>query len=88
MAKLEKQNVILNRFEKDSVKIVQNEINKLKKHVSSNNISHYRYVHEYRAKNDVGALVKCTDTLRIDNELKLILNFQGFLIGKFGVGLK
>lgn len=87
MNKIEKQNAILNRLEKDSVKIVQNEINKLKKYVSSKNISHYRYVHEYRAKNDVGALVKCTDTLRINKDLTLIEDFQKFLIKKYGFGL-
>ncbi|WP_158728874.1 MULTISPECIES: hypothetical protein [unclassified Flavobacterium] len=75
-------------FEKDSIKSIQNEINKLKKYSLSKKITHYRYIHEYRAKNDVGALVKCIDALRIDNKLKLILNFQDFLIGKFGVGLK
>jgi hypothetical protein len=87
MAELEKQNAILNSFEKDSVKIVQNEINKLKKYVSSKNIFHYRYIHEYRAKNDVGALVKCIDTLRINKDLILIIDFQDFLIKKYGIGL-
>ncbi|MDG2430934.1 hypothetical protein [Flavobacterium sp.] len=87
MAKLEKQNAILNKFEKDSVKIIQNEINQLKKYINSKNISHYRYIHEYRAKNDVGALVKCIDTLRIDNELKIITDFQYYIIRKFGVHL-
>jgi hypothetical protein len=87
MAKLEKQNAILDRFEKDSVKIVQNEIKKLKKYVSSKNISHYRYVHEYRAKKDVGALVKCIDTLRINKDLTLIEDFQEFLLKKYGIGL-
>lgn len=88
MRKVEKQNEILKSFEKDSIRSIQNEINKLKKYSLSKKITHYRYIHEYRAKNDVGALVKCIDTLRIDNELKLIHNFQDFLIGKFGVGLK
>jgi activator of 2-hydroxyglutaryl-CoA dehydratase len=87
MNKLEKQTAILNRFEKDSVKIVQNEINKLKKYVRSKKMSHYRYVHEYRAKNDVGALVKCIDTLRINKDLTLIEDFQDFLIKKYGTGL-
>lgn len=87
MNKLEKQKAILNRLEKDSVKIVQNEINKLKKYVSSKNISHYRYVHGYRSKNDFGALVKYIDTLRINKDLTLIEDFQEFLIKKYGVGL-
>lgn len=87
MNKIEKQNKILNRIEKDSVKIFLNEIKQLQKYVNSKNISHYRYVHEYRAKNDVGALVKCMDTLRIDKDLTLIDNFQEFLINKYGVGL-
>ena len=87
MNKLDKQKAILNRLEKDSVKIVQNEIYKLKKYISSKNISHYRYVHEYRAKNDVGALVKCIDTLRINKDLTLIEDFQKFLLKKYDVGL-
>lgn len=87
MNKLEKQKAILNRLEKDSIKMVQNEINQLKKYVNSKNISHYRYVHEYRAKNDVGALVKCIDTLRINKDLTLIEDFQEFLLNKYGVGL-
>lgn len=87
MAEVKKQDAILNSFEKDSVKLVQNEIDKLKKYVSSKNISHYRYIHEYRAKNDVGALVKCIDTLRINKDLILILDFQDFLIKKYGIGL-
>ncbi|MBQ0908969.1 hypothetical protein KBJ98_09675 [Flavobacterium sp. F-328] len=87
MKKLDKQKIILNRLEKDSVKIVQNEINQLKNYVNSKNISHYRYVHEFRAKNDVGALVKCIDTLRINKDLTLIEDFQEFLLNKYGVGL-
>ncbi|MDI6050345.1 hypothetical protein QLS31_10930 [Flavobacterium sp. XS2P24] len=87
MNKLNKQKVILNRLEKDSIQMVQNEINQLKKYVNSKNISHYRYVHEYRAKNDVGALVKCLDTLRINKDLTLIEDFQEFLLNKYGVGL-
>lgn len=87
MGKVKKQNEILNSFEKDSVKLVQNEINKLKKYSLSKKITYYRYIHEYRAKNDVGALVKCIDTLRVKDDLTLIQDFQGFLIEKFGVGL-
>jgi hypothetical protein len=87
MSKLDKQDAILKSFEKDSIQFVQIEVDKLKKYSLSKKIIYYRYVHEYRAKNDVGALVKCIDTLRVKDDLTLILDFQGFLIKKFGMGI-
>lgn len=86
--KLDKEKKILDSYEKDSIKLIKDEIRVLEKFTSSNKTSHFRYLHEYRAKNDVGALVKCTDTLRINNELKLILDFPDFIIRKYGVGLE
>lgn len=86
--KLDNEKKVLESYETDSIKVIQDELKILEKYTNSKKTSHFRYIHEYRAKNDVGALVKCTDTLRINNELKLILDFQEFIIRKYGVSLK
>lgn len=87
MKKLDGEKKIIESYEKDSIKIIVNEIKILGKYTTSKKPSHFRYVHEYRAKNDVGALVRCTDTLRVNNDQKLIEDFQDFLVPKYGVGL-
>lgn len=83
---LEKEKKIIESFSKDSIKNIQNEIKILDKFKKSKKVSHFKYIHEYRAKNDVGALVKCIDTIRITNDLKLIEDIQKYLIKRFGVG--
>lgn len=82
---LKKQELILNSYKKDSIGIAQKEIEKLKKYSLSKNIIYYRYRHEFRAKNDVGALVKITDTIRIDDGYTIILEPNRFIAQKFGV---
>lgn len=85
---LDKEKKIIDSYLNDSIKIIKHEIKILDKYENSKKISHFRYIHEYRAKNDVGALVKCIDTIRVTNDLKLIEDIQEYLISKFGVGLE
>lgn len=82
---IKKQDLILNRYKKDSIGIAQKEIEKLKKYSLSKKNIYYRYRHEFRAKNDVGALVKITDTIRIDDSYSIILEPNRFIAQKFGV---
>lgn len=72
----------LKQYTTDSIPIARKEIEKLKKFTKSNKVLYYRYSHEYRAKNSLGALVKEIDTLRIDDEANVLENYIDFITKK------
>ena len=79
VSNIEDQQKELKSLESDSINIRKVEIDKLKKYTHSKEIVYYRYLHEFRAKNDVGALVKISDTIRIDLDYNIISSYKKYL---------
>lgn len=83
--KIEKEKITLAKYESDSIPIAQKELEKFNSFLNSDKILYYRYSHEYRAKNNLGALIKINDTIRIDEDGQLIDNYNLFSITKMNL---
>ena len=82
VSELDKEKAILNAYENDTLNLYTNKISKLNKIKQTNDIIYFRYTHSYRTKNKLGALVKFTDTIRVDKENKLIEKYQEYISTK------
>lgn len=82
VSELDKEKAILNAYENDTLNLYTNKISKLNKIRQTNDIIYFRYTHSYRTKNKLGALVKFTDTIRVDKENKLIEKYQEYISTK------
>nr|WP_317630640.1 hypothetical protein [uncultured Flavobacterium sp.] len=83
--KIEKEKVTLAKYVSDSIPIAQKELEKFNSFLNSDKILYYRYSHEYRAKNNLGALIKINDTIRVDEDGQLIDNFNLFSMTKMNL---
>lgn len=82
VSELDEEKKRLNAIEKDSLTLYVNKISKLKNINQNDDIIYFRYTHSYRIKSKLGALVKFTDTIRVDKENKLIVKYQEYISTK------
>ena len=65
---------------KDTISMYQKDNERLKKYLTQTGIVYLRYQHNYRTKNNSGAIMKYTDTLRIDKEDNIIEDYNSYIL--------
>ena len=64
----------------DTISMYQKDNERLKKYLTQTGIVYLRYQHNYRTKNNSGAIMKYTDTLRIDKEDNIIEDYNSYIL--------
>ena len=65
---------------KDTISMYQKDNERLEKYLTKKGIVYLRYQHNYRAKNNSGAIMKYTDTLRIDKQDNIIEDYNSYIL--------
>ena len=64
----------------DTISMYQKDNERIKKYLTQKGIVYLRYQHNYRTKNDLGVIMKYTDTLRIDKEDNIIEDYNSYIL--------